>query len=102
MPPTPTPVPIQEVKFTGLVTTTNVPSQIQMVFSLRDQEGHAIVLPAERVERALQVYESGPGTGGSWEEIDYTETSFFVHTVENIDLEVVSSSTSQTACPRRV
>ena len=89
MPSTPTPVPIQEVNFTGLVTRTNVPSQVQVVFSLRDQDGHAIVLPAEQVERALHVYERGPGTNDSWEEIDYTETSFFLHTAENIDLEVV-------------
>ena len=89
MPPTPTPVPIKEVNFTGLVTTTNVPSQIQVVFSLRDQEGHAIVLPAEQIERSVKVLEKGPGTAGQWEEIDYTETSFFVHTAENIDLEIV-------------
>ena len=89
MPPTPTPIPITEVNFTGLVTTTNLPSQIQVVFSLRDQEGHAIVLPAEEVERSVKVFETGQGTGGDWEEIDYTETSFFVNTAENIDLEVV-------------
>ena len=89
VPSTPTPVPIQEVNFAGVITTTNAPSQIQVVFSLRDQDGHAIVLPAEQVERAIQVDERGPGTNDSWEEIDYTETSFFVHTAENIDLEVV-------------
>ena len=89
MPATPTPVPIKEVNFTGLVTTTNLPSQVQVVFSLRDQDGHAIVLPAERIEQRLKVFERGPGTGGSWEEIDYTETSFFVNTAENIDLEIV-------------
>ncbi len=59
-----------------------------MVFSLRDQRGHAIVLPAEEIERETRVFERGPGTD-DWEEIDYTETSFFVHTAENIDLEVV-------------
>ena len=89
VPSTPTPVPIREVNFTGIVTSTNLPSQVQVVFSLRDQEGHAIVLPAEQVKRGLQVSERGPGTDGAWEEIDYTETSFFVHTAENIDLEVV-------------
>ena len=35
------------------------------------------------------MFEEGPGTGGSWEEIDYSETSFYVHTAENIDLEIV-------------
>ena len=37
----------------------------------------------------MKVFEEGPGTGGSWEEIDYSETSFYVHTAENIDLEIV-------------
>ena len=67
---------------------TNVPSQVEIVFSLRDQEGHAIVLPAEEIQRATRVYERGPGTDG-WEEIDYAETGFFVHTAENFDLEVI-------------
>ena len=89
VPPTPTPAPISEVNFAGVVTTTNLPSQVQVVFSLRDQDGHAIVLPAEQVERGMKVFEKGTGTDGEWEEIDYTETSFFVHTAENIDLEIV-------------
>ena len=62
---------------------------MQVVFSLRDQEGHAIVRPAQEIEEGLKVFESGPGTNYEWEEIDYTETSFFVHTAENIDLEIV-------------
>ena len=80
---------MKEVNFTGLLATTNTPSQVQVVFSLRDQEGHAIVLPAGQVEEGLKVSESGEGTDGSWEEVDYTETSFFVHSAENIDLEIV-------------
>ena len=65
-----------------------MPSQVQIVFALRDQDGHAVVLPAEVVESGVSVSERGPSTDG-WEEIDYSETSFFVHTAENIDLEVV-------------
>ncbi len=86
---TPTPVPIQKMAFTGLVTTTNVPSQVQVVFSQRDQEGRAILRSAEDIERSLQLYEIGPETNDSWEEIDYTEASYIVNTAENIDLEVV-------------
>ena len=88
VPPTPTPVPITEVNLEGMIASTNLPSQVQVVFALRDQLGHSIVLPAEGIENATKVYERGPGTDG-WEEIDYSETSFFVHTAENIDLEVV-------------
>ena len=88
VPPTPTPAPLQEIEFAGVVTSTNVPSQVQIVFSLRDQDGHSVVLPADRVQSGISVFEQGPGTDG-WEEIDYSETSYFVHTAENIDLEVV-------------
>ena len=77
------------MNFTGLVARTNAPSQIQVVFSLRDETGRAVVVPADEIERGLKVFESGEGTGGSWEEIDYGETGFFVHAAEKIDLEVV-------------
>ena len=69
---------------------------MQVVFSLRDQDGRAIELPAEDVQKATKIYECEPRTEEGcrpgtedWEEIDYTETSFFVHTAENFDLEVV-------------
>ena len=92
----PTPAPIEEINFAGVVTRMNLPSQVQVVFSLRNQDGRAIVLPAEDIQKATKIYErrietedeSGTGTE-EWEEIDYTETSFFVHTAENFDLEVV-------------
>ena len=88
VPPTPTPAPLTDIKFAGVSTSTNVPSQVQIVFALRDQDDHAVVLPAETIESGISVLERGTGTDG-WEEIDYSETSFFVHTAENIDLEVV-------------
>ena len=81
-------VPRRDINFAGVVTRTNLPSQVQVVFSLRNRDGHAIVLPAEDVQKATQIFERGTGTE-DWEEIDYTETSFFVHTAENFDLEVV-------------
>ena len=61
---------------------------MQFVFSLRDQEGRAIVLPVEEVKSAIRVFERAPGRGG-WDEIDYSETGFFVHTAESFGLEVV-------------
>ena len=92
----PTPAPLEEINFAGVVTRTNLPSQVQVVFSLRDQDGRAIELPAEDVQKATKIYECEPRTEEGcrpgtedWEEIDYTETSFFVHTAENFDLEVV-------------
>ncbi len=89
--PTPTQPPFREINFTGVTTLTNLPSQVQVVFSLRDEEGHSIVLPADEIENAARVYErvQGQVEWGDWEEIDYTETSFFAHTAENFRLEVV-------------
>ena len=43
---------------------------------------------AEEVQSAVSIFETGPGTSG-WEEIEYTETSFFVRTAEDFELEVV-------------
>ena len=102
-PPTPTPIPIEEIDFTGTSFRTNEPSQVQVVFSLRDQNGHAIVRPAEEIQRDTRVFEDGDNTSG-FEEIDYSETSFFVHTAENFDLEVVfvldfTNSMAQTRLP---
>lgn len=57
-------------------------------FSLRDQEGRAVVVPAEQLRPGLKIYELGPGTDG-WEEIDYSETSVFVNAAEDLKLEVV-------------
>ena len=68
--------------------STNIPSQVQVAFSLRNQRGNAIVLPAEEIERSTKVFERRSGAE-DWQEIDYAETSYFIHTGENIDLEVV-------------
>ena len=86
--PTPTQTPFEEINFAGVITLTNTPSQVQVVFSLRDQDGHAIVLPAQEIENATRVYERAD-RDDDWEEIDYSETSYFVHTAENFQLEVV-------------
>ena len=64
------------------------PSQVQIVFSLRDEEGRAFVVPADGIKAATRVFEVGPDTDGP-EEIDYSETGFFIHTAENLELEVV-------------
>ena len=61
---------------------------MQFVFSLRDQEGRAIVLPTEEAKAAIRVYERA-FERGNWEEIDYSETGFFVHTAESFKLEIV-------------
>ena len=49
----------EEINFTSVTTLTGLPSQVQIVFSLRDQNGHSIVLPAEEIKNAARVYERG-------------------------------------------
>ena len=78
--------------------STNLPSQIQLSFSLRDESGRSFVIPAADLRAVTRIFEVGPGLAGwseqNWalarmEEIDYDETSFFVHSTENFELEVV-------------
>ena len=88
IPPTPTPIPIEVINFVGVSASTNVPSQVQVAFSLRNQSENAIARTAEEIERSTRVFERRPATE-AWEEIDYAETSYFVHTGENLDLEIV-------------
>ena len=45
-------------------------------------------MPTDKIKAAIRVYERASG-GGSWDEIDYGETGFFVEKAENLRLEVV-------------
>ncbi|MBI4339364.1 MAG: VWA domain-containing protein, partial [Chloroflexi bacterium] len=47
------------------------------------------MLPTEQFQTGLRITETGPGTPPSGEEIDTSETSFFVRSGENFDLEAV-------------
>ena len=44
--------------------------------------------PAEEIAAASRVFER-PDGGADWEEVDYSETSYIVHTAENFQLEAV-------------
>ncbi len=55
---------------------------------MNDQQGRPIVVLPETLKRATRIYETGSGTTG-WEEIDYAETNFFVHSAEDFNLEIV-------------
>ena len=81
-------MPTPAFTLTRLAALTSAPSQVQFVFSLRDHEGRAVVLPTEELKAGIRVYER-PSDRDNWEEIDYSETGFFVHTAERFQLEVV-------------
>ena len=76
------------LNFTGVRVLLNEPSQVQAIFSLRDQDGNPTILPAAELQRATRIFERADGTE-EWEEIDYSETNFFVHSAERFALEVV-------------
>ena len=86
--PTETPPPFVELTFSQPKVGGVEPSQVQMVFSLRDDADHSFILSPDDLRAATRVFEMGPGTQG-WEEIDYSETSYFVSSAENFELEVV-------------
>lgn len=82
------PVFISELDLKGALVQSRVPSQVQFTFSLRDQNDHAVVLPSEAIQARTHIYER-LNDASDWEEIDYSETSFFAHTAENFALDVV-------------
>ena len=84
----PVPVEISALNFAGVRVLLNEPSQVQAIFSLRDQNGDPVIVPAAELQGATRVFERGEGAT-AWEEIDYTETNVFVHSAERFALEVV-------------
>ena len=85
---TPEPVEMAALNFTGVRIVLREPSQVQAIFSLRDQEGNPAILPAAELQQATRIFERGAGAD-VWEEVDYTETNLFVHSAERFALEVV-------------
>ncbi|MFH2034853.1 MAG: vWA domain-containing protein [Candidatus Zixiibacteriota bacterium] len=60
------------------------PSKVQFIFSLRDQDGHSILIPQEEFDSTVEI--------SIWEDnvpIDYTESHGFIHTSSNFDMDIV-------------
>ncbi len=85
---TPTPVVPSRIEFTGISSFAGQPSRIEVIFSLRSEDGRALALSAAEAESELRVYERNLQIGG-WEEIDYAETGFSIQRAESVDAEVV-------------
>ena len=88
-----------QLSFANVTASGDIPSQVQIGFSLRDENGHAVVVPPEQLLAATSIFESGPGTDG-WEEIDYTETSFFVQAAQMFEVVFVLDFTNSMAQTR--
>ena len=85
---TATSTPPQQLEFTDVRVFPSFPSQVQIRFSLRDEDGRALVVSPSTLRYAITIFEASEKTS-IWEEIDYDETNFFVKTAENFELELV-------------
>ena len=77
--------PLSALTLANFRARPNLPSQLQFLFSLRDQNGDPVTAAPDELQ--VQISERGGGAE-AWEEID-SETSLLLHTVRNIQLEAV-------------
>ena len=63
----PAPEPVSEIRLTGVRTQANRPGQIQFVFSLRDQDGRAVDVPADVIRGATRIFEQVIAVAGAEE-----------------------------------
>ena len=77
--------PLSALTLANFRARPNLPSQLQFLFSLRDQNGSPLTAAPDELQ--VQISERGGGAE-AWEEID-PETSLLLHTVRNIQLEAV-------------
>ncbi len=81
--PGPGPAPTsKEVQFKDVETNLRVPSQVQFSFRLTDANNHALNLPPGDLSKPFAIFENG-------EEIDYTETSYFVHPAASLEMDLL-------------
>ncbi len=78
---TPTP-PATTAVFKDIESFLRVPSQVQFTFRLTTADNHAILLPPEALPQPFRIFENG-------EEIDYSETSRFVHNAASLELDLM-------------
>lgn len=72
----------KDVFFKDVETTLRVPSQVQFSFRLTDANNHAMNLSHSNLSAPFSIYENG-------EEIDYTETSYFVHPAASLEMDLM-------------
>jgi len=71
-----------QVDFKNVKTFMTLPSKVKFVFSLRDQEQHAIEWDPDFIQENIKIFEDST-------EIDSTETTYFVHTADNMEMEII-------------
>jgi hypothetical protein len=70
------------VLFKNLQSNLQAPSHVQFTFRLTDTKNHAVIIEPSRLQSSFQILEDG-------QEIDYSETSYFVNNAAGLELDMV-------------
>ncbi|TFH61466.1 MAG: VWA domain-containing protein [Candidatus Zixiibacteriota bacterium] len=70
------------VKFKDVQAFLQIPSQVQFTFRISDSRSHAVVINSGTLTAPFRIFEDGA-------EIDYSETSYFVHPAASLELDMV-------------
>jgi hypothetical protein len=70
------------VTFKDVQTFLRKPSQVQFTFRMSDSRSHAIVIDQGPLTSPFRIFEDGV-------EIDYSETSYFVHPAASLEMDMV-------------
>jgi Mg-chelatase subunit ChlD len=72
------------LEFVNIQPNHQRPSKVQFIFSLRDNNGHAVLIPQTEFDEAVGITIKENGL-----QIDYRESHGFVHTAESFGMDVV-------------
>ncbi|MCK4857657.1 MAG: VWA domain-containing protein [candidate division Zixibacteria bacterium] len=69
-------------QFKNVQAALQPPSQVQFTFRITDAENHAVIIEPAQLDSSFRIFEND-------EEIDYSETSYFVSTAASLQLDMV-------------
>ncbi len=78
------PKPSGALNFTNVQDNHQKPSKVQFIFSLRDRDNHAVLIPQDEFNNAVEV-----SILENNQDIDYRESHGFIHTAESFGMDVV-------------
>lgn len=70
------------VLFKNINSNLQAPSHVQFTFRLTDTQNHAVIIEPMQLQSSFQILEDG-------QEIDYSETSYFVNNAAGLELDMV-------------
>jgi formylglycine-generating enzyme required for sulfatase activity len=75
----------QSIDFRNVRVSCERPRTVEFYFSLRDEAGHAVIIPGSEMHDAFQIFEFNDSKD-EWEEICYTETAYNPVPAANLDM----------------